>query len=64
MKQSSPLQFIRLGIDLVSPIVLGVFIGHLIDNHFNTKPLALIIFIVLGILAGLLNIFRILKKIV
>lgn len=61
---SNSAKFLRLGLDLVSPIVLGIFFGRVTDQYFNTTPWLLITFITLGILAGLLNVFRIAKKIV
>ena len=31
--------FLKAGVELISPIIVGVFIGLFLDNYFNTKPL-------------------------
>ncbi|MFI5022302.1 MAG: AtpZ/AtpI family protein [Alphaproteobacteria bacterium] len=48
----------RVGIELVSALVVGVAIGYLLDRWLGTKPWLLIVFFVLGSAAGLLNVFR------
>ncbi len=52
---------LRLSIDFVAAILIGVFIGHSIDIYFNTYPWGLVIFIVIGIIAGSLNVYRLVK---
>ncbi|SVA53165.1 uncharacterized protein METZ01_LOCUS106019, partial [marine metagenome] len=42
---------------------VGVVIGLLVDNYFNTKPFGLIIFFILGSFAGLLNVYRVMRRI-
>ncbi len=49
----------RAGAELVVSIGAGVFIGLLLDNWLETKPLFLIIFLLAGIGAGFMNIYRI-----
>ena len=41
---------------------LGVFLGLMIDNYLQTKPLMLIIFFILGTLVGFYNMYKTLKK--
>ena len=53
---------INISIELITGIGLGVFLGLMIDNYLQTKPLMLIIFIVLGTIVGFYNMFRMLKK--
>ena len=48
----------RVGLELVSALVVGVVIGILLDRWLGTKPWLLILFFVLGSAAGLLNVFR------
>lgn len=48
----------QLGISIVTPILLGVFIGQLIDRWLGTQGIFVIIFIVLGAGAGFMNIFK------
>ena len=48
----------RVGVELVSALVVGVAIGYLLDRWLGTRPWLLILFFVLGSAAGLLNVFR------
>ncbi|HLI12960.1 MAG TPA: AtpZ/AtpI family protein [Alphaproteobacteria bacterium] len=48
----------RVGIELVSALVVGVAIGYMLDRWLGTKPWLLIVFFVLGSAAGVLNVFR------
>jgi F0F1-type ATP synthase assembly protein I len=50
------------GIELVSAIVVGVFIGIWLDKHFDKSPLFLILFSLLGCVSGYLNVVRIIEK--
>lgn len=51
-----------VGVDLVAGVIVGVFLGVLIDWQFNTSPWGLIILFVLGSAAGMLNVYRTLTK--
>ena len=53
----------RIGIEIVVALVVGVFIGIIVDNYFGTKPFGLIIFFILGSLAGFLNVYRVMRRI-
>ena len=44
--------------EIVAALVVGVGIGIIVDNYFNTRPFGLIIFFILGSLAGILNVER------
>ena len=48
----------RVGLELVSALVVGVAIGYLLDRWLGTKPWLLILFFVLGAAAGMLNVYR------
>lgn len=52
----------RAGAELVGSIAGGAIIGWLLDNWFATKPLFLIIFLLLGISTGFYNIYKITQK--
>jgi len=41
---------------------VGSTIGFLLDNWFDTKPLLTICFFIMGVAAGILNVFRSAKK--
>lgn len=47
-----------VGIAFVLAIVIGAWIGSLLDGWFGTKPVLFFVFFVLGLAAGILNVFR------
>ncbi|HAA93390.1 MAG TPA: phosphoribosylaminoimidazolecarboxamide formyltransferase [Rhodospirillaceae bacterium] len=49
---------VRIGVDIVAALVVGVGIGLLLDHWLGTKPWMLILFFVFGAAAGLVNVFR------
>ncbi|MCX6568303.1 MAG: AtpZ/AtpI family protein [Candidatus Aminicenantes bacterium] len=51
-----------LGLILPSSIAVGLFIGYFLDRWLGTAPWLLLSFTVLGIVSGLLSLFRALKK--
>lgn len=51
-------RFMSLGIAIVLCTVMGLGIGYYFDKWFGTKPWFLIIFLVLGILAGFVTLYR------
>ena len=48
----------KISLDLFSSILVGSMIGLGIDNFFSTKPIFLLIFLVLGIIAGFYNLYK------
>jgi ATP synthase protein I len=48
----------RIGIELVSALVVGIGIGWLIDRGLGTRPWAMVVFFFLGAGAGMLNVYR------
>jgi len=53
----------KISTEIVAALIVGVGIGLLVDNYFNTKPFGLIIFFILGALAGFLNVYRVMRRI-
>ena len=49
----------RVGIELVSALVVGVGIGWLLDHWLHTTPVFIAVFVLLGGAAGVLNVWRI-----
>jgi ATP synthase protein I len=49
---------LRLGLDFVSGVVVGVGVGLLLDWWWGTSPLMMVIFFLLGAAAGTLNVIR------
>ena len=54
---------LKLVLKLLQHLVVGVGIGLIVDNYFNTKPFGLIIFFIFGALAGFLNVYRVMRRI-
>ena len=53
----------KISTEILAALVIGVGIGIIVDNYFNTKPFGLIIFFILGALAGFLNVYRVMRRI-
>jgi F0F1-type ATP synthase assembly protein I len=51
-----------LGLILPSSIIVGLFFGYTLDRWLGTAPWLLLAFTVLGIVSGLLSLFRALRK--
>jgi len=49
---------LRLGVDFVAGVVVGVGIGLLLDWWMGSSPAMLILFFLLGAAAGTFNVFR------
>lgn len=49
---------IRLVAELVSGLIVGLMIGWFLDKALGTKPWMLIVFIFLGLGAGIFNVMR------
>ena len=52
----------KLGTELVAAVAVGTIIGFILENWFDTKPILIIVFFILGSVAGILNVFRAAKK--
>lgn len=48
----------RVAVELVSAVAVGLGIGWLLDVWLDTRPWMMIVFIVLGGAAGVLNVYR------
>ncbi len=48
----------QMSIELVSGVFVGAAIGYFLDYVFSTKPLFLCILLVLGGIAGMLNVYK------
>lgn len=48
----------RIGVELVSALIVGLVIGFGLDYWLGTKPWFLIVFFFLGAAAGVLNVYR------
>ena len=48
----------RIGVELVSALIVGVLIGLALDYWLGTNPWCLLVFFVLGSIAGIFNVYR------
>ena len=53
---------LKISTELVAAVVVGSTIGFILDNWFDTKPLLTICFFLMGVAAGILNVFKSAKK--
>lgn len=51
---------LRVGVEMVSALVVAIAIGWWLDSFFHTRPFLLMLFVLLGGAAGLLNVWRLL----
>ena len=51
-------QGMRIASEFVSAILVGAAIGYAIDWFFDIAPFAMILFLLLGFVAGVLNVMR------
>ncbi|MBN1983854.1 MAG: AtpZ/AtpI family protein [Chitinivibrionales bacterium] len=51
-----------LGIHLVFSSLVGLGIGYFIDTTFKTKPVFIVIFFIIGVIAGFREIIRQVRK--
>jgi len=52
----------KMSTELVSAVVVGTIIGFILDKTFGTKPWLILIFFFVGVIAGILNVFKSAKK--
>lgn len=50
------------GISLVVATFVGLYIGVYLDKLFSATPWLTIIFLIIGIIAGFINIYELIKK--
>ena len=53
----------KISTEILAALIVGVGIGLIVDNYFNTKPFGLIIFFIFGAFAGFLNVYRVMRRI-
>lgn len=51
-----------VGLSFVFAIVIGVWVGRVLDGWLHTGPLFFIVFFFLGLAAGILNVFRTVQR--
>ena len=64
-KKTEPQGFgigMKISLDLISPIIVGILIGLGFDKIFSTKPVFFLIFLLLGILTGFISVIKSMKS--
>ena len=64
-KKTDPKGFglgMKISLDLISPIIVGILIGLGFDKIFSTKPVFFLIFLLLGIITGFISVIKSMKS--
>ena len=48
----------KMSTELVAHVVVGTIIGFILDKTFGTKPWFILIFFFVGVIAGIINVFK------
>ena len=56
-------QAIQIIIEIISGIIVGLSIGYILDELFDTKGVCLLVFTIIGGAAGIINVSRYMHKI-
>ena len=52
----------KISLDLISSIIVGILIGLGFDKIFSTKPIFFLIFLLLGIITGFISVIKSMKS--
>ncbi|GFN36191.1 AtpZ/AtpI family protein [Tepidimicrobium xylanilyticum] len=52
----------QIGLSVITPIILGVYLGGFVDRIFHTEMVFTLVFIILGAGTGFLNLFKLTGK--
>ena len=52
----------KISTEFVASVIVGTTIGFLFDSWFDTKPLLTIFLFFMGVTAGILNVFKLAKR--
>lgn len=55
-------QAMRIAVELVAGVAVGGFIGWVLDGQLGTRPWLLMVFLMLGFAAGMLNVIRLARR--
>ena len=53
---------LKISTELVAAVFVGTILGFILDNWFGTKPWLTICFFIMGVAAGISNVFKSAKK--
>ena len=52
----------KMSTELVAAVLIGTFIGFILDSWFDTKPILILIFFLFGAIAGIVNVIKAAKR--
>ena len=53
---------LKISTELVAAVVVGTTMGYILDTWFDTKPLLIICFFIIGVVAGIMNVIKTAKR--
>lgn len=53
---------LNIGYYLLTPLLVGVFLGILLDRFFETHGVFILIFIILGTISSFYNLYKVAKE--
>ena len=56
-------QYGSIGLQMGLSVAIGLVIGLALDRHLGTTPWMALVFLILGVIAGFLALFRLVKEI-
>ncbi len=66
MKKSSAFENLALisqiGISMVVPIIMSLYIGKWLDDRLGTAPIFLFVFIIIGISSAFMSVFKLTQR--
>ncbi len=61
-KRSLYLESLNVGFYLATPLLVGVFVGIMLDKWLQTKPIFILVFIAFGTIASLYNLYKLTQE--
>lgn len=52
----------HIGIMMILPIIVAVYLGNLLDDKLGTGHIFMLLFIIIGVIAGFRNVYKIVMK--
>lgn len=53
---------LRIGVELLSALIVGAGLGYVLDEFLGSKPWMMVVFLLFGGAAGVLNVYRLTKQ--
>ena len=53
---------LKMSTEMVAAVFIGTIIGFILDSWFDSKPWLTLVFFFIGVVAGIMNVFKAAKK--